>query len=58
MGDVDLHEESPGVEPGGDDDATSSCLARSCLVAVVAALLAIVVLPILIWTLGIACGGR
>jgi hypothetical protein len=46
------------TEPSGADQARGPVASTSCLVTVLlAAFIALVVLPVSLWLLGIACGG-
>jgi len=46
------------IEPSGADQARGPVASTSCLVVVLlAAFIALVVLPMSLWLLGIACGG-
>jgi hypothetical protein len=49
---------APSRMDGRADQGRHSAVANSCLIGLlIAMLLALVVIPVLLWTLGIACGG-
>ena len=58
VGDVDSHASPSGVDPAPDGSGEGAFGERCCLVVVIAIAFALVGLPALIWTLGIACGAR
>ena len=58
MGEMQLTGGGAKTEPSGADQARGPVASTSCLVTVLlAAFIALVVLPVSLWLLGIACGG-
>ena len=58
MDEMRLTDSGTKIEPSGADQARGPVASTSCLVVVLlAAFIALVVLPMSLWLLGIACGG-
>ena len=58
MGDMRLTGSGAKIEPSGAEPRRGPVASTSCLVIVLlAAFIALVVLPVSLWLLGIACGG-
>ena len=58
MGDMQLTGSGAQIEPSGAEPSRGPVASTSCLVTVLlAAFIALVVLPASLWLLGIACGG-
>jgi hypothetical protein len=59
VGDVNHQSSPPDVDPERQGHGDGSRLASSCLIGfLIVLILALVVIPVLLWTLGIACGAH